>query len=56
MLRGKYAITDTEAILLAALTVQIEYGDHSPEKHTSGFLRQELVKNIPKHLYGTRWQ
>ena len=30
---------------------QIEYGDHNPEKHTAGFLRNELVKYIPQHLY-----
>ena len=53
VLRGKYAVTDTEALLLAALTVQIEYGDHNAEKHNAGFLRNELIKYIPKHLYGT---
>ena len=52
VLRGKYAVTDTEALLLAALTLQIEYGNHNPEKHTAGFLRNELIKYIPKHLYG----
>ena len=52
VMRGKYAVTDTEALLLAALTLQIDYGDHNPEKHTAGFLRNELVKYIPKHLYG----
>ena len=52
VLRGKYAVTDTEALLLAALTLQIEYGDHNPEKHNAGFLRNELIKYIPKHLYG----
>eukprot|EP01047_Picozoa_sp_COSAG01_P016406 COSAG01_NODE_840_length_13184_cov_18.465724_5_plen_1561_part_00 len=52
VMRGKYAVTDTEALLLAALTLQIECGNHNPEKHTAGFLRNELVKYIPKHLYG----
>jgi len=52
VLRGKYAVTDTEALLLSALTMQIEYGDYNPEKHTAGFLRNELIKYIPKHLYG----
>ena len=52
VMRGKYAVTDTESLLLAALTMQIEYGDYNPEKHTAGFLRNELIKYIPKHLYG----
>ena len=52
VLRGKYAVTDTEALLLSALTMQIEYGDCNPENHTAGFLRNELIKYIPKHLYG----
>merc|ERR1712166_705544 len=52
VMRGKYAVTDTEALLLAALTMQIDCGNHNPEKHTAGFLRNELVKYIPKHLYG----
>lgn len=52
VMRGKYAVTDTESLLLAALTMQIEYGDYNPEKHTAGFLRNELIKVIPKHLYG----
>ena len=51
VLRGKYAVTDTEALLLAALSLQIAYGDHNPEKHTAGFLRNELIKYIPRHLY-----
>jgi hypothetical protein len=51
VMRGKYAVTDTESLLLAALTMQIDYGDYNPEKHTAGFLRNELIKYIPKHLY-----
>ena len=51
VLRGKYAVSDTEALLLAALSLQIAYGDHNPEKHTAGFLRNELIKYIPRHLY-----
>ena len=52
VLRGKYAVTDTEALLLSALTMQIECGDYNPEKHNAGFLRNELTQYIPKHLYG----
>ena len=51
VMRGKYAVTDAESLLLAALTMQIEYGDYNPEKHTAGFLRNELIKYIPNHLY-----
>jgi hypothetical protein len=52
VLRGKYRMTSTEALLLAALTLQIEAGDHNPEKHTGGFLREFVKRNIPKDLYG----
>ena len=51
VLRGKYAVADTEALVLAVLSLQIAYGDHNPEKHTAGFLRNELIKYIPRHLY-----
>ena len=60
VMRGKYAVTDAEALLLAALVMQIEYGDHSTETHHAEFLRNELVKLIPKHLFDLRtpevWQ
>jgi hypothetical protein len=44
-------IAQEASCLLAALSVQIEYGDHNPDKHTAGFLRNELIKYIPRHLY-----
>ena len=36
---GKFNASDTEALLLAALSIQIEYGDHNPDRHTAGFLK-----------------
>ena len=37
--------------MLAALSVQIEYGDHNPDRHASGFLTQVIQDYIPPHLY-----
>ena len=51
VIRGKYNVTDTEALLLAALTLQIEYGDHDPNKHGAGFLKNIIQEYIPTHLY-----
>ena len=55
VMRGKYAVTDPASLLLAALTMQIQHGDYNPEKHTSGFLRNELIKmshhTESPHLY-----
>jgi hypothetical protein len=38
-------------LLLAALSVQVEYGDHNPDRHKAGFLSSILQDYIPLHLY-----
>jgi myosin heavy subunit len=48
---GRFAITEVEALLLASLTLQIEYGDYDPKKHQGGFLRDILQEYIPANVY-----
>eukprot|EP01051_Picozoa_sp_SAG22_P016259 SAG22_NODE_2265_length_2771_cov_2.301647_1_plen_104_part_00 len=51
VIHGKYNSNDTEALLLAALALQIEYGDHNPNRHTAGFLSNIMQDYIPPHLF-----
>ena len=50
IISGYYLCTDTEALLLAALVMQIEHGNYDPEKHRAGFLRDYIDQYIPAHL------
>jgi hypothetical protein len=50
---GRFAITEVEALLLASLTLQIEYGDYDAKKHQGGFLRDILQEYIPADIYRT---
>ena len=36
---------------MAALALQIEYGDHNPNRHTAGFLGNIMEDYIPPHLF-----
>ena len=47
---GDFAISEVEALLLASLTLQIEYGDYDPKKHHAGFLRDILQEYAPMIL------
>eukprot|EP01052_Picozoa_sp_SAG31_P022239 SAG31_NODE_1759_length_7328_cov_3.146770_3_plen_189_part_00 len=51
VVHGKFNATDTEALLLAALALQIEYGDHNPNRHAAGFLGSIMQEYIPPHLF-----
>ena len=51
---GRFSITEVEALLLASLTLQIEYGDYDAKKHQGGFLRDILQEYIPANIYRTR--
>jgi hypothetical protein len=42
VLAGKYPLSKEETKDLAALQVQIEYGDHNPNIHKTGFLKLEV--------------
>ena len=48
---GRFSITEVEALLLASLTLQIEYGDYDAKKHQGGFLRDILQEYIPANIY-----
>ena len=48
---GRFSITEVEALLLASLTLQIEYGDYDAKKHQGGFLRDILQEYIPANVY-----
>lgn len=48
---GRFNTSDTEALLLAALSIQIEYGDHNPNRHTAGWLRNIIQDYIPPPLF-----
>ena len=48
---GRFAITEVEALLLASLTLQIEFGDYNPQTHQGGFLRDILQEYIPANVY-----
>ena len=39
VIEGSFMCSELEALLLAALVMQIEHGDHDPERHSAGFLR-----------------
>lgn len=54
VINAEYPCTVDEAIRLAGLQVQIVYGDHNRDVHTSGFLVGNLSKFIPKVLIGQK--
>jgi myosin heavy subunit len=49
---GNFLSTEMEALLLAALVMQVEHGDHDEQRHTDGFLRDYIDSYIPNHLRG----
>ena len=51
---GQYNVPDSEAVKLAGLSLQIEYGDYCTEHHTEYFLRKELPKHITQRLYAAQ--
>lgn len=60
IVRGQHPCTLDEAVTFAALTVQIDYGDHSAERHKPGFLddlravlpaEYAKVKGVEKMVY-----
>jgi tyrosine-protein phosphatase non-receptor type 14/21 len=40
VLEGKLACSKEQAILLAAYSLQAEFGDHDPERHTVEYLKE----------------
>jgi hypothetical protein len=55
VMRGKYTPAEqADAVDLASLSMQADYGDYDPEVHSSGFLRSELAKHIPPAQHGSR--
>jgi talin len=60
IVRGQHPCTLDEAVSFAALTVQVDYGDHSAERHKPGFLddlravlpaEYAKVKGVEKMVY-----
>jgi len=54
VVESDYPCSVEDAIKLAALQVQIAYGDHKPGSHVVGFLTQNLRQFIPKDLFQTK--
>ncbi|XP_070570825.1 krev interaction trapped protein 1-like isoform X2 [Ptychodera flava] len=46
VLRSMYPTSDQDAINLAAILMQIIYGDHDPKKHRSGFLNNINLRHF----------
>jgi len=54
VIESEYPSSTEDAIKLAALQVQIVYGDHKSGTHVVGFLTQNLKQYIPKDLFTTK--
>jgi len=51
VIESEYPMNAEDAINLAGLQVQINYGDHNATTHVVGFLTQNLHNFIPKNLF-----
>lgn len=56
ILSGQYPVSDYLAVRLAALNLQVLYGDRDPKLHTTGFFKdsRELQRFLPAY-YATRF-
>eukprot|EP01113_Clastostelium_recurvatum_P003292 TRINITY_DN1142_c0_g1_i3.p1 TRINITY_DN1142_c0_g1~~TRINITY_DN1142_c0_g1_i3.p1 ORF type:complete len:328 (-),score=71.62 TRINITY_DN1142_c0_g1_i3:95-1078(-) len=54
VIESEYPSSADEATTLAALQVQVTYGDHNASTHVPGFLGHNLKVFIPKHLIGLK--
>jgi len=54
VIESEYPCTVEDSIRLAALQVQVVYGDHKAGTHVVGFLTQNLKQYVPKELFGTK--
>jgi len=54
VIESDYPCSVEDGIKLAALQVQIVYGDHKTASHVVGFLTQNLRQFIPKDLFATK--
>jgi len=60
VIAGEYPCSVEDAVRLAALQMQVIYGDHNPSNHVSGFFGQNVSSFIPKPLLvqkpGKEWE
>eukprot|EP00731_Ephydatia_muelleri_P031926 Em0023g433a len=54
ILSGYYPCSEDDALYLAGLTMQLEYGDHSPEIHRLGFLKDKLEHILPASMVSSK--
>lgn len=54
VIESEYPCTPEDAITLAGLQVQVNYGDHNSGTHTVGFLTHNLHNFVPKQLFPSR--
>jgi len=50
VIESEYACTVEDAIILAGLQLQVNYGDHNSNTHVVGFLSHNLKNFIPKQI------
>jgi len=51
VIESEYPCREEDAITLAGLQVQVNYGDHNPATHVVGFLTQNIHNFVPKQLF-----
>jgi len=54
VIESEFPCSPEDAVKLAALQVQIVYGDHKTGTHVVGFLTQNLKQYLPKDLFSTK--
>jgi hypothetical protein len=54
VINGDYPTSPEQAVRLAAIQVQVVYGDHNSSTHLPGFLTANLKDYIPKTLFPTK--
>lgn len=54
ILSGYYPCSEDDALYLAGLTMQLEYGDHNPDIHRLGFLKDKLEHILPASMVSSK--